>query len=193
MTRTKAALGCAGILAYMVLLSAGILMDSKPYRDLLLSASGAGVAVAADQPAVAQPAVAQPFRGHAPIVGLVGAFVAAMCVYTPINVAFLAMLAGFLGGCASQITYNRTAGASLTEIQATFRTENPVASMVRSFVVYLAFIAGVYVATTEPFASVSADQYLRLAGTISFFAFVVGYDPTKFQEWLGRIPSTPTK
>ena len=48
-------------------------------------------------------------------------------------------------------------------------------------------------ATNSPFASVTTDQYARLAGTISFLAFVVGYDPTKFQDFVtkGPMPGKP--
>ena len=76
----------------------------------------------------------------------------------------------------------------LTEQQAAFRSENPAASMIRGFLVYLGFVAGIYMATNAPFADVTGDQYARLAGTISFLAFVVGYDPTKFQDFITKTP-----
>jgi hypothetical protein len=69
-------------------------------------------------------------------------------------------------------------------MQAVFRRESPFASMIRSFVVYLAFIAGIYITTNAPFENPDPNQYVRFAGTISLFAFVVGYDPTKFQDFV---------
>jgi len=185
MSKMRVVLGSAAIVAYLMLLSAGMLMDSKPYRDLLVPSVSVTVAQAADAPA---PVRAVHASGAATWGTLIAAFAAATILYTPTNVAFLTLLAGFLGGCASQITYARDGAEALTDAQVRFRTETPFASMVRSFVVYLAFIAGTYVMTNEPFANVTTDQYVRLAGTISFFAFVVGYDPTKFQDLVTRLP-----
>jgi hypothetical protein len=74
-----------------------------------------------------------------------------------------------------------------------FRTENPMASMMRSFLVYLAFIAGVFITTNEPFANPTPDQYVRLAGLLSFVGFLVGYDPTKFQDILSLKPVRKTE
>jgi hypothetical protein len=187
--KVKLFLGCVAISTYLVLLSAGMLLDSRPYREVLMSSSSVGTAQAAVPPGSGAATTAHTPPARMALI----AFAAAMVLYTPTNVAFLALLAGFLGGCASQITYARDGGATLTDEQARFRTENPFASMMRSFVVYLAFIAGTYVITNEPFANATADQYVRLAGTISFFAFVVGYDPTKIQDFLGKLPALQRK
>ena len=188
MTRMHVGLGSLTIVAFLALLGAGLLIDSTPYRLRLLPDSGAGVAMAAAQPGEPHPPTQpEPPKVLPANVSRATAFVASMLFFTPINVAFLTLLAGLLGGITSQITFTAAAPESLTDIQKSFRTENPLASMTRGFVVYLAFIAGVYVATSQPFANVTADQYLRLAGTLSFFAFVVGYDPTKFQDWLGKV------
>ena len=48
-------------------------------------------------------------------------------------------------------------------------------------------------ATNSPFANATADQYARLAGTVSFLAFIVGYDPTKFQDFISKNSPIPTK
>jgi len=187
--KTKLFLGCVAIATYIVLLGAGMLMDSRPYREVLMPTSGLGTA----QAAVAPGSTARDTAHTSPVQMTLIAFAAALVLYTPTNVAFLALLAGLLGGCASQMTYARDTGAQLTDEQVRFRTENPFASMMRSFVVYLAFIVGTYVITNEPFANVTVDQYVRLAGTISFFAFVVGYDPTKIQDFLGKLPAVQRK
>jgi hypothetical protein len=63
-----------------------------------------------------------------------------------------------------------------------YMRENPVSSMLRGFVVYIAFLAGVYVGTNAPFADPTQEQYARAAGTTSLLAFIVGYDPTIFRQ-----------
>ncbi len=152
--------GVLGMLAYTFLFTVGVVINSAPYRARL-------TASATD----------------------VGAFVAVLLTYTPINVAFLCVLAGLIGGCASLLTFHRVGtheeklkGNPLSEQSLMFRTESPVASMFRSLVVYFAFMAGILVTTVDPFTTTTPDQYVRLAAAISFFSFIVGYDPTKFQS-----------
>ncbi len=152
--------GALGALAYLVLFTAGVVINSAPFRARL-TASATDVA----------------------------AFIAVLLTYTPINVAFLSILAGLIGGCASLLTYHRVGvdnakleANALNEQSLIFRTESPVASMLRSLVVYFAFMAGILVTTVDPFTTTTPDQYVRLASAISFFSFIVGYDPTKFQN-----------
>lgn len=72
--------------------------------------------------------------------------------------------------------------------RALVRTENPFASLLRSFVVYLLFIAGIAITTDAPFSNPTADQYMRIAGLLSLIGFVVGYDLSAFNGLLRRVP-----
>jgi hypothetical protein len=54
--------------------------------------------------------------------------------------------------------------------------------MLRGFVVYVAFLAGVYVGTDTPFAAPTPKQYARAAGIVSLMALIIGYDPTLFRH-----------
>ena len=65
-----------------------------------------------------------------------------------------------------------------------YRTESPVASMLRSIVVYFGFMAGILVTTVDPFTATTPEKYIRIAAAVSFFSFIVGYDPTKFSGLL---------
>ncbi len=53
-------------------------------------------------------------------------------------------------------------------------------------------MAGLYLAMDDPFKDSTSSQYIRLAGTISVMAFVVGYDASKLQDWLRVIPGPGT-
>lgn len=112
--------------------------------------------------------------------------------YTPINVALLTCLAGLIGGISSNLTFHPAAPpaeAAAAEVhRALVRTENPFASLLRSFVVYLLFIAGIAITTDAPFFNPTADQYMRIAGLLSLIGFVVGYDPSTFNALLRRVP-----
>lgn len=200
------ATGVTAILIWFALFTAGVTIDSTPYRDILapgradravaagvIGAVGAAGAPAPGEPpaAGAKPVAASVLPVSIPPARKVAAFLGVMAFYTPLNVALLTIFAGLVGGCASSITYAKSrkgnapaAAEDGWDARTAFLTENPVASMLRSFLVYLAFIAGVFITTNNPFASPTPDQYVRLAGLLSFVAFVIGYDPTRFQDLL---------
>lgn len=193
--------GCAALAIYLALFGAGLFMSSQPYREQLRG-NASGSTSAAVVPAAVEVASGEgevlPAVGAAPAgTSTAEAFVAAFFLYTPTNVAVLTLLAGFLGGCASKLTFSHgNQGAAkgddkakeLATASELFRSESPFASMFRSLLVYLAFITGTFIATEAPFESPTSEQYVRLATTISLFAFVVGYDPTKFQQFLNLLP-----
>jgi hypothetical protein len=159
-------MGTIASMAFVALFTAGVVVDSGPFRTQLNTSFTPG------------------------------ALLAVMLTYTPSNVALLAMLAGFIGGCSSLITHRSALvkEGSPVDQSALYRTESPIASMLRSLVAYLAFMAGVLVTTIAPFTATTPEQYVRFAAAVSFFAFVVGYDPTKFQGLLSvGLPSkSPT-
>ena len=134
-------------------------------------------------------------------------FLAGMILFTPINVALLALLAGLIGGCASNEAdhddlrreiieaekHDNVAALRLLRRKLHYLKEHPAYSMMRSFIVYLVFVSGIYIATSDPFNPSSQaqgfTQYIRLAGLVSLLGFMVGYDPTRFEQWLDIIPS----
>jgi len=199
-------LGGVALTAYMILFTAGVALSSKPYREFLAgpSADSASTQDATGQGADAPVLLAgadsraQPRPPATAMIVLdahhARAFLAVMFVYTPINIGFLAVLSGLLGGCASRITFAglpaqvEAAGAAPPDAEHPHRTESPFASMFRSFLVYLAVMAGMYVIADNPFQDPTPQQYVRLASTVSLFAFIVGYDPTKFRDWIERVP-----
>ena len=156
-------MGTIAALAFVALFTVGLVVDSVPFRTQLNSSF------------------------------TLGALLAVMLTYTPSNVALLAMLSGFISGCSSLITHRPTLAREGSPVNqsALYRTESPIASMFRSLVAYLAFMAGVLVTTIAPFTATTPEQYVRFAAAVSFFAFVVGYDPTKFQGLLSV--GLPTK
>ncbi len=152
--------GIIAALAYILLFAAGLVIDSSPYRQQVNTVGGINLY----------------------------ALVVVALTYTPTNVAFLAMLAGLIAGCASMITYQRieemglkvnSKNDPLIQQSLMYRTESPVASMFRALVVYFGFMAGILITSIEPFTVTTPEQYVRLAAAVSFFAFTVGYDPTK--------------
>lgn len=104
---------------------------------------------------------------------------------TPTNPGILACLAALLGGISSWIHVDGTApsendrSASLQRIC--------FAPMLRGFFMYLSLLAGLLLLTTQAITHATQDQYVQLAGTVSVFAFMIGYDPNVFRKLMGRV------
>ena len=187
-----AAWGSAGVVLWLMLFSAGALINSRGYRDVLdppsLKHTGDPATRQATQPV-----------GWAKVVTNI---VPAALLYTPTNAAILCALAGLIGGCASNLSVRREhfqamlsgaaydcLGAGPEHRRLTYLTESPFISMFRGFIVYLAFMAGVLIVVDDPFKDPTGATYLRYVGTVSLIAFSVGYDPTRFEDLVKRIPS----
>ena len=188
------ATGIIALLMWFALFAGGLTIDSSPFREVFIIPKSVSVEETI-VPVSARPAAAT-ISSATPLV----AFLAVIAFYTPLNVALLTLLAGLAGGCASRLTYARAHPEGLPKTvdaekdsSTIFRTEHPVASMLRCFLVYLAFIAGVFITTNDPFADTTPSQYVRIAGLLSFVSFAVGYDPTKFQEILSLKPAAKSK
>ena len=159
--------GIACIIGWILLFSAGLFVETKPFRDELTRAFNIG-----------------------------DLFIVCLC-YTPTNAALLTCLAGLAGGISSRLTYGSfledpagiRATDKLTVTDVLVRTENPIASMLRSFIVYFIFVAGLAIASPQnPFSEPTQDQYFRFAAMVSVLGFVVGYDPSVFNSLIRKLP-----
>lgn len=165
---TLVALGVAGMVSWLLAFGVGTLIPSQPYRDQLTAGFNFVV------------------------------FLKALLSFTPTNVAILATLAGFLGGCASLLFYwdYKDVAAStpdggkppVDEERLSFLVENPLSSALRGFAVFLTFLAGTVLAANAPFTNPTQDQYCRMAGGVAVLAFAVGYDPTAFRQLISALP-----
>ena len=166
------ACGLIGMLCWITMFSLGLLINSKPYRDSIL------------------------------INFELKNFLMSVLTFTPTNVAMLCIIAAFSGGCASRLVVAGVAKRSGLDMENPggiksdshlYMMENPFSSMLRGLVVYFAFLAGVFVATPDPFANTSAQQYAQSAGVVSLLSFIVGYDPSVFRSFInlsGKIKDT---
>jgi hypothetical protein len=154
---------------WLALFLTGTLVDSSPHRARFASFEGGVGAVLGE-----------------------GALVAVS--YTLTNVALLCLLAGILGMLARKANL----GADSKPGQAAKHDAGPDSgedwtapgnsAVLRGFLVYLALIAGVLFLGDNP-AQPTQIQYVRLAGLISLFGFVVNYRPALFGRLLQRAGS----
>lgn len=103
--------------------------------------------------------------------------------YTPCNVAWLAALAGVLGamGRIARLTPHHPHPANDDLVHPY------LSGAIRGFFVYLAVISGILVISSDPFTSPNPGQYLRIAGLVSLFSFLVSYNPGLFARMLMRL------
>lgn len=168
--KTECYITGASMLTWIILFSAGLVVSSQPYLNQLK------------------------------VNFSMGSFIIATLVYTPSNIALLSVLSGFIGGCISRLIgvndienkilvareANNDALIKNLERRKTFLLEHPIMSMFRGFLTYIGVISGILLLIASPFEITSSEQYIRLAGLISGIAFIMGYDPTKFEELISK-------
>lgn len=182
----KLILGGIALLLWLLLFSAGLLIDTMEARLTLAPHA------VARQLGTSAPADFAEIQTRAAKDSRLVAFVRCMFCYTPINLALLTIVAGLTGGCASNISVahmKENERKELGEARARYLEEPPASATIRGFVVYLCVIAGLYIVTEDPFRDPTASQYIRLAGTLSVLGFIVGYDPSRLIDWLSIVPS----
>lgn len=218
--------GLFALVAWMLLFSMGLLIETVEYRILLaprsvakqlgvegrqslsptsreLAESASGPLALKEDTSMAiedavgrgtdeQPATSESRRS---VLTYIHAFVASVLCFTPLNLALLTLVAGLAGGCASNITIETMPPNFRANLQAAnpqrmlYLQEPPVSAAIRGFVVFMCVIAGLYIAIEDPFRDPTPAQYIRLAGLLSIMAFMVGYDPSRLDDWLRLVPS----
>jgi hypothetical protein len=108
--------------------------------------------------------------------------VAVACYIVP-NIALLSVFSSLLGAFGSRARLvNDPAHADGRD-----RTNPYLSAAIRGFTAYVIIISGMLAIVEAPFKDPSPEQYLRLAGFVSLFAFLLSYDPRLYQSVLGGI------
>jgi len=189
-------LGLVGILAWVTVFTLGSSMDSAPYRIAMRNYYECGT-MSFDPP-----------RAFVESVSRSEALASILFYWTPTNVGILCVLAAFVGGCTS---YNfRFEGMWIRLVNAfaqgdgkvpermvrrySFMYELPWVSLSRGFFVYLVLIATWGFFEEHLFSDVGAqgadvreEAYKRMACVLSGIGFIVGFDPTRFEELVDRV------
>ncbi len=116
-------------------------------------------------------------------------FIMTMLTFTPSNIAILCLVSAFTGGCASLLVITKAQKVLGLDEQPNhnrsnsriYMSENPFSSMLRGILVFFAFLAGVFVTSSNALSAPTAQTYTQAAGIVSMLAFLVGYDPTMFR------------
>lgn len=153
--------GVSGVIAWIVFFSLGMLIDSSQYRTTLSTN----------------------FKWFN--------FLITMLTFTPSNIAILCLVSAFTGGCASLLVIKkaeRALGLDNNENERSnsqlYMSENPFSSMLRGILVFFAFLAGIFITSSNALVVPTAEAYTQAAGFVSMIAFIVGYDPTMFRTFV---------
>jgi hypothetical protein len=115
----------------------------------------------------------------------------AILTFMPSNIAILCLVSAFTGGCASLLVIRKAQKALGLDEQSgnksnsqIYMSENPFSSMMRGILVFFAFLAGVFITSSTALTAPTAQSYTQAAGFVSMLAFLVGYDPTMFRNFI---------
>jgi len=157
---------------WLNLFAGGILIETKQYR-CAISPGG----VEALQPRSAPPKPcgdaepAPPFSSR-----WFTSWFFVLFLFLPLNLALICVTAGALGtfGSLAKLHDDQSRNSPADY-------SNPyVSGLLRGFFVYLFLISGLLLFDDDPFSSPSPGQYIRLAGFLSLFSFIVNYQPRTF-------------
>jgi hypothetical protein len=169
MTWLQCAIGLFVFVGWMLLFGAGILVDSAPYR-VAISPTGAAALTPQATPLGPVPAAATDAQS------LIRAWAIVLFCFLPLNLAWLCVAASTLGAFGSLANLGDDGVPSRSR-----DTSNPYTSAIlRGFFVYLFMMSGLMLLDDAPFSDAGPGQYIRLAGFLSLFSFVVSYQPKLF-------------
>jgi len=176
---------CTGFLVFvlwLVLFAAGIVVDTEPYRNAI---SPAGVAALRSEGPQRNETVSGTLvtgsgsggsRPAASPRSVIGSWFVVVFCFLPLNLAWLCAASSTLGGFGNR--------ANLSDDQADKESRdnsNPyMSAILRGFFVYLFMTSGLLLLDDSPFSNSAPGQYIRLAGFLSLFSFVVSYHPRLF-------------
>jgi len=151
--------GIIGVMAWIVFFTLGMLIDSSQYRATLSTN----------------------FTWFK--------FIMTMLTFMPSNIAILCLVSAFTGGCSSLLVIKKaqkelglTDESTNKSNSQIFMNESPFSSMLRGILVFFAFLAGVFITSSNALTAPTAQAYTQAAGVVSMLAFLVGYDPTMFRN-----------
>jgi hypothetical protein len=176
------------LVAWLFLFAGGILVDTTPFR-CVISPSGVQVLAEEGKTSVAgKPACTDAqvqgagmwvpgwpaSWGKAYVLGI--SWLAVLLFFLPLNLALVCATAGTLGAFGGK--------ANLQDDSTPHNSRdnsNPyVSGLLRGFFVYLFMISGLLLLDDKPFSNPGPGQYIRFAGFLSLFSFVVNYQPYLF-------------
>lgn len=177
------------LIAWLFLFAGGILVDTTPFRCVI---SPSGVQVMANEANPSRPrevevCTAEQKQGAGLWVPgwpqswgkgyvLAVSWLGVLLFFLPLNLALVCATAGTLGAFGGKANLQDDS----TPHNSRDDTNPYVSGLLRGFFVYLFMISGLLLFDDKPFSNPGPGQYIRFAGFLSLFSFVVNYQPYLF-------------
>lgn len=143
---------------WLAVFTAGVTIDSSPYREQL----------------------ADPFSLG--LLDFLKAFFLTLTCYTLTNIAILVSFAALLGPLGRRARL----GVSTTQEPDMDLQDPYFSAVIRGFFVYLVLLSGTIVLGSDAISNPGPIPYIRTAGVFSLFSFLVNYNPHLFSKVLSR-------
>lgn len=187
----ECALGFGVFVLWLGLFGGGILVDTEPYRQAIspdgaarLSDEGRPAATREREGREPSPPAASPSATQSVTATnkrhLLRAWLVVLTCFLPLNLAWLCLSASTLGAVGNLANLSDDGDPS----QSPDLTNPYMSAVLRGFFVYLFLMSGLLVLDNAPFSNAGPSQYIRLAGFLSLFSFVVSYQPRLFGSLL---------
>jgi hypothetical protein len=216
LTRQEAILCLCAVFAWIILVSAGVAVATKPYIDMISGgdgdagqatgpAPGAGTASAgtgnetAPVAAAGKPARvpafelsfrawrnAEPVASKRPDPTFWQLVKAWFLIVTCYTFSNVAILC-----CLTSVIGAIGRSAGIDEVHQTAPGRDLrslcIAAVIRGFFMYIVILSGVLILADQKFNDISIEQYLKLVGVVSILSFSIGYDPHIFLNFFQRV------
>jgi hypothetical protein len=173
LTRSEAILAISSVIAWVILVAAGVAVTTKPYIDL-----------------ISQPTATRTF------VQLATAWFLVTTCYTFTNAAFLSCLSAVIGAIGRSA---RIADVERIDAATDLRSMC-ISAMIRGFFIFIVVLSGTLILSDQKYDNITIEQYLKLVGLLSLLSFTVGYDPSVFLaffqrvgQWTNSVGTQPTR
>ncbi|MBL7810442.1 MAG: hypothetical protein JNN28_21640 [Saprospiraceae bacterium] len=113
-------------------------------------------------------------------------FLLVVSAWIPTNLGILSIFAGLSGALCRSLLRSLEVGAE--QIRPAKEGSRILGGGIAGLMFYLSLMAGAFLLMDEPFETTTKQQYFRIAGVVSFMAFLAGFRPDLLRRILDKIP-----
>lgn len=113
-------------------------------------------------------------------------FLLVVSAWIPTNLGILSILAGLSGALCRSLLRSLEIGAD--QVRQVKEGSRIIGGGIAGLIFYLSLMAGAFLLIDSPFETTTKEQYFRIAGVVSFMAFLAGFRPDLLRRILDKIP-----
>lgn len=115
-----------------------------------------------------------------------GDFLLIVSAWIPTNLGILSILAGLSGSLSRSLL--RSLEVGIEQIRPAKESSRILGGGIAGLLFYLSLMAGAFLLMNEPFETTTKQQYFRIAGVVSFMAYLAGFRPDLLRRILDKVP-----